>query len=170
MDFFELIEKRRSIRAYEKRPVEDEKLTRVLKAGRVAPSANNKQDWKFVVVRDKSKIEKLTHAFRQQKFVSEAPVLIICCGTNPEYVMTCGQNAYSIDVSIAMTHMMLAAAELELGTCWLGAFYEDKIKKALKIPEEVRVVGILTLGYTRYQPSPTNRKPLSEIVDFERWG
>ncbi len=169
MDFFETIEKRRSIRSYEKTPVAEEKLRKILKAGQTAPSANNYQDWKFIVVRDKVKIQKLTLACKQQSFVGEAPVLIIGCGTNPEYVMTCGQEAYSVDVSIAMTHMMLAAAALDLGTCWLGAFHEEKVKKVLRIPEEVRVVGILTLGYARYSPAATNRKSLTEIVSFDKW-
>jgi len=170
MDFFDVVNKRRSIRAYENKPVEEDKLRQILKAGRKAPSANNKQNWKFIVVRDKFKIEKLTYACKQQNFVSEAPVLIIGCALNTDYKMTCGQLAYPIDTSIALTHMMLAATALDLGTCWLGAFYEDKVRKILRIPEDVRVVGILTLGYPRFQPSETNRKNLSEIVSFDKWG
>ncbi|MBD3216812.1 MAG: nitroreductase [candidate division Zixibacteria bacterium] len=170
MDFFDVINKRRSIRAYERKAVEEDKLRKVLKAGQRAPSANNKQSWKFIVVRDKLKIEKLTYACKQQNFVNEAPVLIIACASNIEYKMTCGQLAYPIDTSIAMTHMMLAATALDLGTCWLGAFFEDKVKKLLKIPDDIRVVGILTLGYSRFEPSETNRKSLSEIVSFDKWG
>jgi nitroreductase len=170
MEFFDVIFKRRSIRAYEKKPVEDEKLHQVLKAARRAPSANNMQEWKFVVVRDKLKIEKLTYACKQQSFVNEAPVIIVACAVKSDYIMTCGQYAYTIDLSIAMTHMMLAATALDLGTCWLGAFFEDKVKKILKIPDDIRVVGILTLGYPRFQPQETNRKQLGEIVSFDKWG
>ena len=170
MEFFEVIDKRRSIRAYEKKPVEDEKLRKILKAAQRAPSANNLQDWKFIVVKDKLKIEKLTYACKQQNFVNEASAIIVACATRTDYIMTCGQYAYPIDLSIALTHMMLAATALDLGTCWLGAFFEDKVKKILKIPEKIRIVGILTLGYPRFQPPETNRKPLSEIVYFEKWG
>jgi nitroreductase len=170
MEFFDVIYKRRSIRAYENKPVEEEKLHQILRAAQRSPSANNAQDWKFVVVRDKLKIEKLTYACKQQSFVNEAPVIIVACATKSDYVMTCDQYAYPIDISIAMTHMMLAATALDLGTCWLGAFFEDKVKKILKIPDEIRVVGILTLGYPHFQPQETNRKQLGEIVSFDKWG
>lgn len=170
MDFFDVIEKRRSIRAYENKPVEEEKLRRILKAGQKAPSANNKQSWKFIVVKDKVKLQKLVYACKQQNFVGEAPILIVGCAYNTDYIMTCGQYAYTIDTTIALTHMMLAATALDLGTCWLGAYYEDKVRKILKIPDDVRIVGILTLGYSRYEPPETNRKPLGEIVSFDKWG
>ena len=169
MDFFEVIENRQSIRSYENKPVEDDKIQKILKAARRAPSANNWQEWKFIIVRDKLKRDKMTLACKQQKFVEEAPVLIVACATKSDHIMTCGQPAYTIDLSIALTHMSLAATALDLGTCWLGAFYEDKVKRLLNIPEEVRVVGVLTLGYPRYRPPRTNRKPLSEIVCFDKW-
>jgi len=169
MDFFEVIENRQSIRSYEDKTVEDDKLQKILRAGQKAPSANNCQEWKFIVVRDKIKREKLTLACKQQKFVAEAPIIIVACATQCDYIMTCGQPAYTVDVSIAMTHISLAATALDLGTCWLGAFYEDKVKRLLNIPEEIRVVGILTLGYPHYKPPKTNRKSLSEIVCFDKW-
>jgi nitroreductase len=169
MDFFEVIEKRQSIRAYKNTPVEEDKIRKIVEAGRIAPSANNSQDWKFIVVKDDLRREKLAHACAQQKFVFEAPLMIVGCSTKPDYVMTCGQKASSIDLSIALTHMMLAATALELGTCWLGAFHEDKVKRVLKIPDEVSIIGILTIGYAHYTPPKTNRKSINEVVSFDRW-
>jgi nitroreductase len=169
MELIRAIRERRSIRAYRDEPVEREKLLRVLEAGRLAPSSRNEQEWKFVVVQKKETIEKLYHACREEGFVKEAPVVIAACGTKADYVMRCGQPAHSIDVSIAVTHMILRAADLGLGTCWLGSFYEDKVKEALGIPPEVRVVAVVTLGYSRFQPQPTSRKRLEDIVCFDRW-
>lgn len=169
MELIEAIKGRRSIRAYEASPVDRKKLLQVLDAGRLAPSSRNEQEWKFVVVQDKARIEKLYHACREEQFVIEAPVVIAACGTKPDHVMRCGQHAYPIDVSIAVTHMILRAEDLGLGTCWLGAFYEDKVKEALGIPPGVRVVALVTLGNPRYKPQPTSRKSLEEIVCFDRW-
>ncbi|ABK15222.1 MAG: nitroreductase family protein [Methanothrix sp.] len=169
MDVIEAIRKRRSIRKYQERPVEEEKLNRILEAGRLAPSAKNLQDWKFVVVRDKERRKRLAEAAKNQWFIAEAPVVIVACGTETKYVMTCGQHTYTIDVSIAVDHMTLEATELGLGTCWIGAFYEDRVKKILDVPENIRVVALLPLGYPAEDPEPRPRKPVEEIVCYERW-
>jgi len=169
MEFFEVINKRRSIRTYENKPVEDEKLQKVLLAAQKAPTSYNNQDIKFIVVKEKNHIEKMMYACKQQEFVKEAPIIIVGCGTNCEHVMTCGQLAYPIDVTIACTHLLLAATDQGLGTCWIGSFYEDKVKKFLQIPEEIKVVCLITLGYSRYQPAETNRKSISDLVCFEKW-
>jgi nitroreductase len=169
MELIEIIKRRRSIRAYENKKVERELLVRVLDAGRLAPSARNLQDWKFIVVRNLDMRTKIAHACKSEDFVKEAPVVIAACGTNPDYVMSCGQKAYPIDISIALTHMMLRAEDLGLGTCWLGAFNERRVKELLRIPNKVRIVALLTLGYSRFQPHPKNRKPLDEVICFENW-
>lgn len=168
MDLFETIKGRRSIRSFLDRPVEEEKLERVLDAGRLAPSARNIQDWRFIVVRDAQTRRRLAEAARNQQFVAQAPVVIAACGTS-DLVMTCGQPAYAIDVSIAVDHMTLAAFEQGLGTCWIGAFYEDRVKEILGIPEGIRVVALLPLGYPAEQPSARPRNPLENIVAYERW-
>ena len=113
----EAIRARRSIRVYQDRPIEEEKLRRVLEAGRLAPSARNLQDWKFIIVRDKNKRQRLSVVALDQSFVAQAPVVIVACGTETEYIMTCGQYTYPIDVSIAVDHMSLEAIEQGLGTC-----------------------------------------------------
>ena len=169
LELIEAIRERRSIRAYKNAPVEREKLLKILDAGRLAPSSRNQQEWKFVVVQNKEKIEKLYHACREQEFVREAPIIIAACGTTTDYIMRCGQYAYPIDVSIALTHMILRAVDLGLGTCWLGSFNENKVKTILEIPEKIRVVGVLTLGYPSFQSQPKSRKPLENIVCYDKW-
>ena len=175
MKVMETIAERRSIRSFSGQPVEEEKLLRVLEAGRLAPSARNMQDWKFVVVKDPGLRRRLAEAARNQEFVGQAPVVIVACGTS-DYVMTCGQLTYPIDVAIAVDHMTLAAVEEDLGTCWIGAFYEDKVKEILGVPEDVRVVALLPLGYpaetaknAKDMPMHKPRKPLDEIVVYDGW-
>ena len=169
MDVSEAIRKRRSIRKYQARKVENDKIERVLEAGRLAPSAKNLQEWRFIVVRDDGRRRRLAEAAKGQTFVGEAPVVIAACATMTDYVMTCGQLTYPIDLAIAVEHMVLAAAAEGLGTCWIGAFYEEEVKKVLNVPPQVRVVALLPLGYPDESPAPRPRKEMEEIVAFETW-
>lgn len=170
MEVREAIAYRRSIRNYLDKPVEEEKIERVLEAGRLAPSAANKQEWHFVIVRDKELREKLMKAAGDQKFVAEAPVVIAACALDSSHVMKCGQPSYSIDVAIALSFMNLRATELGLGCCWIGHFEEGEVKEILKIPDTVRVVQLLTLGYFEENPPPKSRKRPDEIVSYDYWG
>jgi len=113
---------------------------RVLDSGRLSPSASNRQERRFIVVKDAGKRQQLSEAAKNQKFVSEAPVVIVACSVEQDYVMACGQPAYSIDTAIAVDHMTLQAVEEGLGTCWIGAFYEKKVKEILNIPANVRLL------------------------------
>jgi len=168
MDLMQAIRARRSIRNFLDKSVEEELLLAVLEAGRLAPSARNMQDWRFIVVRDAATRQKLAGAARDQQFVGQAPVVIAACGTS-DLVMTCGQPAYAIDVAVALDHMTLAAASLGLGTCWIGAFYEDMVKEILGVPQEIRVVALLPLGYPAEEPGPRPRKSLDEVLAWEHW-
>lgn len=168
MDLQKAIEGRRSIRKYSARPVEEEKLTAVLNAARLAPSANNLQEWRFVVVRDAKKIEALEIAADGQKFVGQAPVVIAACAL-PGRRMMCGQLTDTVDVSIAMSFLILKAYELGLGTCWLGHFDGDQVKKALEIPGNLSVVALSPLGYPAETPAPRARKKLAEIVHYDKY-
>ncbi|MDP2961027.1 MAG: nitroreductase family protein [candidate division Zixibacteria bacterium] len=169
MNVFEAIKSRRSIRSFLDKPIEEEKLLRVLEAGRLAPSSKNLQEWKFVVVKDKKLRKKLVVAANNQHFLAEAPVVIIGCATLVNYVMSCGQYAYPIDLAIAMDHMTLQAVEEGLGTCWIGSFKEDEVKKILNIPENMRIVELLPLGYPKTIPPARTRKKLGEIVCYDSW-
>ena len=169
MDVREAIRSRRSIRAYDSRDVEEDKLVKVLESGRLSPSASNRQERRFIVIKDASTRKLLSEAARNQGFVAEAPVVIAACSVESDYVMLCGQPAYAIDTAIAVDHMTLAAVEEGLGTCWIGAFDEKKVKKILNIPDDVRVVALLPLGYPSTIPRPTPRKSLDELVMREKW-
>ena len=170
MDVFEALRTRRSVRSFKEDKIEEDKLNKVLEAGRLAPSANNRQQWRFVVVEDASLRDKLKEAVKQD-FVSAAPVVIAACAVGVEHVMSCGEKSYSIDVAAAIDHMIIQAAELGLGSCWIGAFYQDKVKEILDIPDDVRVVSLLPLGYPRepLRLEEKDRKPLGEIVCRDGW-
>jgi len=171
MDVFDAIKLRKSVRGYELKPVEEAKLNKILEAARLAPSARNLQEWRFVIVRDPETRKKLAVAAKNQVFVAEAPVVIACCAETDGYVMTCGQMSYPIDLAIAIDHITLIATEEGLGTCWVGAFYEDQVKKILGIPDKVRVVQMLTLGYEKGGQTQIQktRKSIDEIVRWEKW-
>lgn len=169
-DILPEIRNRYSCRAYQDRDVEPEKLSRVLEAARLAPSARNMQEWRFVVVRDADLRQRLVPAANNQAFVGQAPVVIIGCAEQADYVMRCGQKAHPIDVAIAMEHIALQAAREGLGTCWVGSFYPDQIKQILGIPEPISIVEIMPLGYPADQPRAKNRQPIEKIVCYDRWG
>lgn len=165
----EAIKKRQSVRSYQDKEIPEDILLQILEAGRLAPSAKNTQSWKFIVVKDEDLRKKLIPACKNQEFVGEAPVVIAGCGTNLEYIMSNGEHAYSIDLAIALDHMSLEAASLGLGTCWIGAFYQDQVKDILGVPEGVRIVDLLTLGYPEKLGTKTGRKLLSEIVCYDKY-
>ncbi len=167
MDISQVIKQRRSIRSYREIELEDSKLNRVLEAARLAPSANNRQEWKFIAVKDKLLREKLAEAASRQYFIAQAPVVIAACATESQSVMRCGQPRYTVDISIAVSFMLLQAAELGLGTCWIGAFDEARVKEILKVPDGIRVVAITPLGYPAEEPGPRPRKDFDQIVCFD---
>jgi len=170
MNVMEAIKKRCSVRSYQDRPVEREKVDKILEAARLAPSASNRQEWRFVVVQDRDARQRLMKAAKNQPFVGEAPVVIACCAKTDNHIMTCGQMCYPIDMAIAIEHMALEATEEGLGTCWVGAFYEDQVREILGIPQDIRVVELLALGYPAKPPSTRkDRLSIEEIVMHERW-
>ena len=172
MDVFEAIQKRKSIRAYEKTPVPEETVKKILDAARLAPSANNRQPWHFIVVTGSEKRENLSMGVFA-KFLAETPVVIVACGDTKASPKWC-----SIDVSIAMENMVLAATAEGLGTCWVGSFDENQVKALLKIPENLEVVALLAVGYASEKESIAQkiiglvrkRKTLDEITSFEEYG
>ena len=172
MDVFEAIKIRKSVRAYDSRLIPNEILLRILEAGRLAPSAGNIQPWHFVVVSDGEKRKRLAQA-RYAKFLAESPVVIVGCGDQKA-----SPRWYMIDVTIALEHIVLAATNEGLGTCWIGSFSEDEIREMLKIPENFRVVALLAIGYSRKKFDLAGkllhlirrRKKLKKIASFEEFG
>ena len=170
MNVIEAIKERCSVRGYQDKEVEDEKLQALLECARLAPSAANLQEWRFIIVRDRDMRVRLANAANSQSFVAQAPVVLVCCAETDHHVMKCGEKCYPIDVAIAIDHITLAAVELGLGTCWIGAFDADKVRRLLGIPENVPVVSLLTLGYPISGAARSKtRLPLEEIVRYEHW-
>ncbi|MBS7622600.1 nitroreductase family protein [Candidatus Bathyarchaeota archaeon] len=176
MDVFEAIRARRSVRRYKPRPVEREKLERILEAGRLAPSAANRQPWHFVVVTDPSVRDELVMAHERDQFfrstgdLLRAPVVIVACADRKRaWVRRDGEEYWKVDVAIAMQNMVLCATEEGLGTCWIGAFSPEATRKILGIPDDIRIVAITPLGYPDESPATSDRRTMQEIVHYQHW-
>jgi len=167
MELMEAIRNRQSIRDYIDKPVPEGMLNKVLEAARLSPSASNRQDRKFVVVKDSAKRQELSRAANDQRHVAQAPVVVVAVATYPEYIMSCVVPTYPINAAIAVDHMTLAAADEGLGTCWIGAFSQERVREILNIPEKYRVVALLPLGFPGKAGNSRTRKPLDEIVCYE---
>ncbi len=167
----ELIEARRSIRSYKDQEIEEDKMNYVLQAFRKAPSAKNIQPWKLVVVKNKKVIKDLAIACNNQTFMEEAPVIVVACAKEEEAYGVMGgyMSSYPIDIAIALEHLVLAATEKGLGTCWIGAFKEQLVKDILRVPKDVRVVALTPLGYPAREASSRGRKPLTEIICYDKY-
>ena len=168
MAVLEAIRKRYSCRAYLEKSIEQEKLSQILEAARLAPSAKNLQDWRFVVVTDKEKKHKLAEAANNQTFIEKAGAIIVACSVSKE-IMRCGQAVGPIDVAIALEHICLQAAQLGLATCWLGSFYPDKVRPIVSIPQDVAIIELMVLGYPSDKQKEPKREPMGKIVCYEQW-
>ena len=169
MEFSELIEKRYSVRAYKPDPVEDDKLHQVLQAVRLAPTASNRQPFQFIVIHTAGREEELKRIYNRDWFL-QAPLVICACGVPAQgWVRRDGKSYCDVDVAIAMDHLILAAADVGLGTCWIGAFDPDAAREVLDLPDDVEPVAFTPLGYPADRLSPKKRKPLSELVRYENW-
>jgi len=162
----EAIKKRKSVRGYLDKKIPEDILKEIMEAARLAPSASNRQPWKLVVVQDKKLRQQLMQASRNQSFVGEASVVIAGCATNINHIMPNGVHSYPVDLAIALDHVSLQAVELGLGTCWIGAFNQEKVKEILHITDDVTVVCLMTLGYPAGDGFKSSRKPLDEIVCY----
>jgi len=169
MEFYEVVRTRRSIRSYKADPVPQLSLDRVLEAARIAPSGHNRQLWKFYVVKDDEKRQKVAEACGGQTWVAQAPVVIVAVGWKIPFNRGgyMGEMSFMMDVSIAFTHLVLAARAEGLGTCWIGDFDNGKVKEALGLPEDQHVVAVTPLGYPDKQgfTANTKRKLIEEIVE-----
>ena len=193
MDVMDAIQKRRSVRKYKPDEIPEDVLDKLLNAMRLAPSGKNRQPWKFIVVRDKATKAKLAEACNGQKWIAEAPVVIVACGSEKEAAvryyrdgqaiigvgwdieeeMENGAIEYescvSIDLAIALDHLTLAAVEEGLGTCWIGALNENQVKELLSVPDDMRAALVMPIGYPVSWPDARPRKPIEEIVCYERY-
>ncbi len=168
MTVMEAIQTRKSIRTYQQKPIEEEKIQQIVEAGRMAPSATNQQAWKFVVVTDPALRQQMMAACHNQACVGSAPMVMAVC-TNEVRNMSCGQPARTVDCSIALAYMQLEAAELGIGSCWLGAFSAEQVQQVLQIPAEYQVVAVSPFGYPAEEGRERSRKPMEEVLVREQW-
>ncbi len=169
MDFTELIAKRYSVRAYKPDPIDDKQLRAVLNAARLAPTASNRQPFQVIVVHTKGREEELLSIYQREWFV-QAPLVLCMCGIpSTAWVRKDGKLYLGVDVAIVMDHLVLAAADLGLGTCIIAAFDEANSRKVLSIPDEVIPMLFTPLGYPADVPGIKKRKELEELVRYEHW-
>jgi len=160
MDVFEAIKKRRSIRRYKGEPIEKEDIEKMVEAARSAPSAKNLQPWRLVVVQDPNILEELVPICYGQEFVSECGAFIVG--------MIDGSKWSKIDLTIAIDHLSLEAVELGYGTCWIGSFDKDGLKRKLDLPEGYESVVCMTVGIPDEKPRSPTKKSIEELVDWVR--
>ena len=170
MSILDVIKARGSIRRYKPKPVPKEELLKVVEAAEYAQSAANRQPWQFVLVTDAVMKKRLVEAARNQGFVGEAAAVVVCLANPKESAKVGPFEGFLVDLAIAIENMALTAWDLGIGSCWIGAFNENSVKGLLGIPEEFRVVSLLTLGYPDERPRAKNMKLLNEILHYERWG
>jgi len=174
METLEAINARRSVRKYMDRPVEFEKVTNIIDAATKAPSAGNLQAWKFILVTDRGMITQVSKYSIEQYWIQTAPVVIIVCAVpeKPEmYYGLRGKRLYNIqDCAAAIENILLAATDAGLGSCWVGAFEEDKIRSLFAIPADVRPQAIITLGYSDEVPKERSLSSIENSVFFNRYG
>lgn len=169
MEFTELIEKRYSVRAYSSMPVEDEKIERILRAANLAPTAANKQPFRFVVLHNRGREAEFKRIYHREWFWT-APVIICACALPAQaWSRRDGKNYADVDTTIAMDHLILAAANEGLGTCWVAAFDPAQARAVLGLPGEVEPVAFTPLGYPADEWKPKTRREVSDLVHYERW-
>ncbi|NYB51873.1 MAG: nitroreductase family protein [Methanobacteriaceae archaeon] len=169
MEFQDLIKKRYSVRGYQSKEVEKEKLEKVLNAARLAPTAVNKQPFRLIVVKTKGKEDELKKIYPAEWF-AQAPVVICACAVKSEsWTRRDGRNYVDVDTTIAMDHLILAATELGLGTCWIAAFDAEAARKVLKVPDNMEPLLFTPLGYPDAEPRGMGRKELDELVIYHKW-
>ncbi len=170
MDFSQLIASRYSVRAYRPDPVEDEKLQQVLEAARLAPTAANRQPIQLIVMHTAGREAEIGRIYQRPWFVQAPLVIAVCAISSLAWVRESDRfNARLIDAAIVADHLILAAANLGLGTCWIAAFNVEAARSVLGLPPEVEPAIFTPLGYPADLPGPKIRKPLSELVRYERW-
>jgi len=170
MEFFEVLQARHSVRAFTAKPVEPEKLQKILEAANRAPSAGNLQAYGIYVVSRRAMLDAFVHAAFEQKFVAQTPLALVFCAHPERSAKSYGDRGatlYSIqDATIACAYAQLAATALGLASVWVGAFDEDAVRKAMGISKELLPVAILPIGYAGESPQITSRRPLEEMVRY----
>lgn len=181
MDILREIESRRSVRKFQTRPVSEEAVRQIIEAGRLAPSGNNSQPWRFLIVRDEETKKRIVAADSNQQWMLDAPVFIVCMGDirsrMAENVLKSVDEDTGLpdmrrivrDMGIAVGYMLLEIEHMGLSTCWTGAYDQKAMREAAGVPEYMYISGVLPIGYGAEAPKARSRKDYDDIVRFERW-
>jgi nitroreductase len=180
MEFADVVKTRTSIRTFQDKPVEDDKLIYVLDAARRAPSEANKQCWRYIIIKDPDTKKQIAKHSIYARWIHTAPVVIVACADTSDAGTYNNQDYYLVDVAISLEHLVLAATDVGLGTCWVAGFNEEKIKELLTIPKRIRVVALTPLGYPADNKrlaetiaksflKADRRKSLDELVHYDHW-
>jgi nitroreductase len=169
MDFQQLIAKRYSVRSYKIDPVAKDKLEEVLNAARLAPTASNRQPFRLIVVETKGREEELKRIYREDWFWKAPVVICICAIPSQAWSRMDKKNYSDVDAAIAMDHLILAATELGLGTCWVAAFDPAAAREVLGLPKGLEPIAFTPLGYPADRPGGKKRKPLADLVRYGHW-
>ena len=171
MDILETIKNRRSIRTYKRQDLAQQTLDKLLEAARWAPSAGNVQPWAFVIVTSQKIKQGISLGAFGQKTLEEASIVIVVCADEKRAEQSYGSRGKTLyclqDTAAAIQNIMLTAHSLGLGSCWVGAFKEEEIRKVIKAPKEMRPIALIPIGYPNENPAARNRRPLSEITRKE---
>jgi len=172
MDIKEAIEKRTSIRKYQKKPVDRELVENLLYYANLAPSAGNLQARDFIIVDDEDIKEKLAIAAYNQEFIKEAPIVVVFCA-NLERISPYGKRGKKFyclqDVAAAIQNFLLVATAEGLATCWVGAFNDDSVAKILNLPPHIKPIAIVPVGYAGEEPIKTDRLDIKELIHYNKW-
>jgi nitroreductase len=177
MEFMDVVAARKSVRDYLEKEIEQEKLDAVFEAARLAPSWANKQCCNYILVTNKEKIEELASGF--VGWIKKASAVIVACADPKDSGSRNGMDYFLVDVGISMQQLILAATNFGLGTCWIGGFDEQKVKKILEVPQNVKVVALTPIGYSanaglrskliKTLVGTDKRKPMSEFLHKDKW-
>ena len=169
MEFMDVMHKRISIRKYKDTPVEQEKIDKLIDLLRIAPSAANRQEWKFVAITDEEQLKKMRVACESRGPAMTAPLIFCICATEYVEMNDSGYNRGTIDASIASTYLHLATFGMGLGSCWIGSFDPDMATEIVGCPEGTRVITVVTVGYPDEAPNPRPRKAFEDVAVYNKF-
>jgi nitroreductase len=184
MEFYDVVLSRKSVRSFSEKEIHEDILGKILEAGRLAPSFQNKQCWKFIVVKDSDTRKKLAlkggFLSKVNFFIKDAPVIVVACADPRKSGTVNKQDYYLVDTAIAFQQMMLTAWNNGIGSCWMAAFSEEKVREILGIPQSIRVVALSPFGYPKEKDGlyakavktfagSKKRFPKEKILSFDKW-
>ena len=171
MNFEQVVKSRRSVRSFKKDPIPKDSLDRIFEAIRLSPSACNIQPYRFIIASDERIKDQISVAAKGKEFISQAPLVIVGCANPQDAFSSMGGSlsSWMVDLAIAFEHLVLAATDQELGTCWIGSFNEEMVKTILEVPDSWRVLALTPLGFPKITPTEQERKKINELISWNQF-